>query len=113
MAGGMLSAKKDVVYGIPFTCGKEYVGQTGRCLNVRLREHESSLKGAQYSHLAMVCKECTCQRKLCDTEIIDKHKKRTTREIIQAFRINKGGDKGVSQASLLLTDSEFAFLDVT
>lgn len=34
---------KQVVYLIPLSCGREYVGQTKRCVNVRLREHELSL----------------------------------------------------------------------
>ncbi|XP_037526460.2 uncharacterized protein LOC119403609 [Rhipicephalus sanguineus] len=31
---------------------EDYLGQMGRCLNIRLREHHRSLKGAPYSHLA-------------------------------------------------------------
>ncbi|XP_042144713.1 uncharacterized protein LOC121834877, partial [Ixodes scapularis] len=31
-----------VVYKIPFSCGRAYIRQTGRCLNIRLREHHSS-----------------------------------------------------------------------
>lgn len=28
-----------VVYSIPLACGKVYIGQTGRCLNIRLKEN--------------------------------------------------------------------------
>ncbi|CAN8001935.1 unnamed protein product [Ixodes hexagonus] len=49
---------KGAVYLIPFSCGRSYIGQTGRCLNIRLREHHSSLKGTAYSHLAMHCRDC-------------------------------------------------------
>ncbi|XP_077564624.1 uncharacterized protein LOC144180093 [Haemaphysalis longicornis] len=31
------------VYRIPLSCGKCYVGQTGRCLNDRLREHRAAV----------------------------------------------------------------------
>lgn len=48
------------VYQIPFTCGKVYIGQTGRCLNLRLREHRSSLTGTASSHLALHCRDCAC-----------------------------------------------------
>ncbi|XP_072145380.1 uncharacterized protein [Dermacentor andersoni] len=50
-----------VVYRIPLSCGRCYVGQTGRCLNERLREHRTlvdSLAGG--GHLAMHCKRCGC-----------------------------------------------------
>lgn len=32
-----------VVYRIPLKCGSVYVGQTGRCLNDRLREHKNNV----------------------------------------------------------------------
>uniref|UniRef100_A0A6G5AFU1 Putative tick transposon n=1 Tax=Rhipicephalus microplus TaxID=6941 RepID=A0A6G5AFU1_RHIMP len=34
-----------VVYLIPLSCGRVYIGQTGRCLNERLREHSLAVKG--------------------------------------------------------------------
>ncbi|XP_075556505.1 uncharacterized protein LOC142588547 [Dermacentor variabilis] len=34
-----------VIYEIPLKCGKAYVGQTGRCVNDRAREHELSVTG--------------------------------------------------------------------
>lgn len=33
----VVTRRKEVVYHLPFSCGKTYVGQTGRCLNDRLR----------------------------------------------------------------------------
>lgn len=35
-----------VAYQIPLTCGKVYVGLTGRCVNARLREHTNNVKNA-------------------------------------------------------------------
>lgn len=43
----------DLVYETPFTCGKFYVSQTGRCLNLRLRVHSSSLKATWSADLAV------------------------------------------------------------
>lgn len=40
-----------VVYMIPLSCGKVNIGQTGRCLNIRLREHSALLKGLPYSRI--------------------------------------------------------------
>ena len=44
-AGWYISIKRlkgvtKVVYEIPFSCGQVYIGQTGRCLNERAREHK-------------------------------------------------------------------------
>lgn len=32
-----------VVYRLPLTCGNIYIGQTGRCINICLKEHQHSL----------------------------------------------------------------------
>lgn len=32
-----------VVYMLPLTCGHVYIGQTGCCINTRLKEHKQSL----------------------------------------------------------------------
>ncbi|XP_049276158.1 uncharacterized protein LOC125760315 [Rhipicephalus sanguineus] len=37
-----VQCQKGVVYNIPLSCGKVYIGQTGRCLNERLREHSNN-----------------------------------------------------------------------
>lgn len=50
-----------VVYEIPLSCGKSYVGQTGRCVNVRMREHELSFKNDTSGHLPTHCSECKCE----------------------------------------------------
>lgn len=45
-----------VVYCTPFTCGQTYIGQTGRCLNMCLRDDHISLKRPVcLSNLAMHC----------------------------------------------------------
>ncbi|XP_075539192.1 uncharacterized protein LOC142573847, partial [Dermacentor variabilis] len=33
----------NIVYELPLSCGKKYIGQRGRCLNDRLREHANDL----------------------------------------------------------------------
>jgi predicted GIY-YIG superfamily endonuclease len=32
------------VYGIPCECGRSYIGETGRPLAVRIREHRNNMK---------------------------------------------------------------------
>ena len=63
-----------VVYQIPFTCGKVYIGQTGRCLNIRLREHRSSSTGTASSHLALHCRDCACTPLLDKAIVLYKHR---------------------------------------
>nr|XP_037290089.1 uncharacterized protein LOC119185061 [Rhipicephalus microplus] len=47
-----------VVYGLPLTCGGICIGQTGRCLNDRLREHKLNVKNKNnYGHLSVHCVE--------------------------------------------------------
>nr|XP_054930737.1 uncharacterized protein LOC129386656 [Dermacentor andersoni]XP_054930738.1 uncharacterized protein LOC129386656 [Dermacentor andersoni] len=80
-----------VVYELPFSCGHVYIGQTGRCLNIRLSEHRRSLTGNAYSHVARHCSEHRCTPIYKDTTILSTHKNQTTREIIEAFYIRKKG----------------------
>jgi hypothetical protein len=32
------------IYRIPCQCGREYIGETGRPLNIRIREHKYNLR---------------------------------------------------------------------
>uniref|UniRef100_A0A224Z9Z8 Tick transposon n=1 Tax=Rhipicephalus zambeziensis TaxID=60191 RepID=A0A224Z9Z8_9ACAR len=51
-----------VVYKIPLSCGRYYVGQTGRCANDRMREHANKVsKQARDSQLSIHCYDCGCQ----------------------------------------------------
>ncbi|XP_075730561.1 uncharacterized protein LOC142772252 [Rhipicephalus microplus] len=48
-----------VVYSTPLTCGCEYIGQSGRCVNERLKEHKY-VERAVRGHLALHCQRCGC-----------------------------------------------------
>ncbi|KAM7306809.1 uncharacterized protein ISCGN_010468 [Ixodes scapularis] len=85
--------------------------QTGRCLNIRLREHRSSLTGTASSHLALHCRDCACTPLLEKAVVLYKHRDQKAREIVEAHRIKKEGSACVSQASLILLDNEVEFLD--
>ncbi|XP_049271280.1 uncharacterized protein LOC119391559 [Rhipicephalus sanguineus] len=39
-----VKCNEGLVYEIPLTCSRSYVGQTGRCMNDRLREHANNVK---------------------------------------------------------------------
>lgn len=105
-----------VVYMIPLVCGKVYIGQTGRCVNDRLREHQLSIKNGTGSHLPHHCKNCenkSCKPQLEKTTVLGRSKEKVARELIEAFHIRKNGDNCVSEASLSLYCSEYEFLNAS
>ncbi|XP_077535949.1 uncharacterized protein LOC144148261 [Haemaphysalis longicornis] len=104
---------KNVVYRIPLLCGHVYVGQTGRCLYIRLREHATSLKGRPYTHLATHCKECKktdCAPSLEETSVLFSNPKQNSREIVEAFLISQHKYKCISHPSMALLDKELTLL---
>ena len=55
------TCEKGVIYNIPLSCGRSYIGQTGRCINDRAREHAASLRNISAGgHLSAHCRECRC-----------------------------------------------------
>lgn len=100
---------KHVVYAIPLSCGNEYVGQTKRCVNVRLREHELSLQGVEPRHLPVHCNSCGCRPLFDKTSIIFKHTNQLTREIAEAYNITIRGKECISEPSIALHDKEFHY----
>ncbi|XP_077514106.1 uncharacterized protein LOC144124980 [Amblyomma americanum] len=101
-----------IVYDIPLSCGKRYVGQSGRCLNERLREHNNNLRTLTGSNLALHCKECGCVPYLDKCSIFARHRDQLTREVIEAARIAALQDKCVSKPSISLSKRELAFLKI-
>lgn len=106
-----------VVYKIPLRCNRFYVGQTGRCLNDRLREHANKVNNALDKkkkvidgYLAQHCHTCGCVPFLDRTAVVKKCSDRITREIIEAELIHRLGQACVSSPSLALTTKELDFL---
>lgn len=103
-----------VVYQIPLTCGKVYVGQTGRCINVRLREHELSIQNSASGHLPTHCSKCTCKPckpLLKEVKILCRCRDSRAREIREAYHIRKSGLGCISETSIWLHNSEMKFID--
>lgn len=97
--------------GLPLTCGGICIGQTGRCLNDRLREHKLNVKNKNnYGHLSVHCVECGCTPLYASCSVLAKHKDKDVREIIEAHAIFRKGDACVSAPSVDLLDRERAFL---
>uniref|UniRef100_A0A131Z0E1 Tick transposon n=1 Tax=Rhipicephalus appendiculatus TaxID=34631 RepID=A0A131Z0E1_RHIAP len=105
--------KNNVIYSIPLSCGKVCVGQTVRCLNIRLHEHHSSLKGVLFSHLSAHCAACGCTPEFCRTTTVYGRTDSRIREIAEAFAICKNGDTCVSAPSIALLDCELTYLKKT
>ncbi|XP_075726200.1 uncharacterized protein LOC142767846 [Rhipicephalus microplus] len=103
---------ENVVYSIPLSCGRIYVGQTGRCVNTRLKEHEYNVKNTISGHLGIHCRDCGCTPQFRDTKILARHKERKTREIMEAAEIARLKDQCVSRASVTLSQKEMDFLSV-
>lgn len=118
-----VKCEKGVVYRIPLKCGKVYIGQSGRCVNERLREHSLSLKNGTGSHLPAHISECGKDndikqkaKKLCDatlqgTSILCRSTDTLARELAEAYHIRKSGSSCVSAPSVTIYDKDFAFLD--
>ena len=55
-----VKCESNIVYGIPLSCGKEYIGQSSRCVNNRLYEHRLMMRKKEnaYSSLADHIKSC-------------------------------------------------------
>ncbi|XP_064470235.1 uncharacterized protein LOC135384986 [Ornithodoros turicata] len=106
-----VECRQNVVYRIPLSCGKSYVGQTGRCVNDRLREHWLNFKNCRGGWLAEHCRVCGCEPVVAQCVIIGRNSDRTAREIIEAQTIKDLGQTCVSVSSIALPDRELTYLD--
>lgn len=100
-----------VVYSIPLACGKVYIGQTGQCLNERLREHANTLRSGTGSNLALHVRACDrCSPLFHSTSVIGRGKSKHERELLEAFFIKKNERVCVSDPSVFITEKECRFL---
>lgn len=99
-----------VIYSFPLSCGKEYIGQTGRCLNDRLREHTNNIVSANSGHLGIHCRDCGCSARMENCAVLGKSKNQLTREIIEAANIARRDSRCVSTPSLTLSAKELNYL---
>ncbi|XP_042150172.1 uncharacterized protein LOC121838157 [Ixodes scapularis] len=104
---------KEKVYSIPLTCGAEYIGQTGRCINDRLREHHIACASQPEGSLHPIIvhgKECqACTPLFNETKVVGGHRERYGREIIEAYRMTTTKNN-IASPSLSLTKPELVFL---
>lgn len=98
-----MACVSSVVYKISLPCNRCYLGQTGRCINIRLREHHYLLKATVGGHLLMHCRDCKCRPDFSRVIILGAHRERGTREVIEAIHISCHGKSCVSEPSLPLS----------
>lgn len=106
-----VDCQRGVVYEIPFTCGKIYVGQTGRCINERLREHALALRSSPAGHLAIHARDCMCSAVFSQTKILRRFRSKRTRELYEAQTIVSRGAVCVSAPSIALSPKELYYLN--
>uniref|UniRef100_A0A131YX77 Tick transposon n=1 Tax=Rhipicephalus appendiculatus TaxID=34631 RepID=A0A131YX77_RHIAP len=100
-----------VVYRIPLSCGRVYIGQSGKCINERLRQHNCTLKGTPTSHFCTHCRACGCKPFFDNTVILRKHSDRRARELAEAYFIKDAGDDCISEPSVCLLECELRKLN--
>lgn len=105
-----VNCSERTVYSIPLACGKQYVGQSGRCLNDQLREHRNNADKTIKGHLGIHCRHCECRPHFDRIRIVARHEDQLTREIIEAYQIVSLKGNSVSSASLALPKKELQFL---
>ena len=100
-----------MVYGIPLACGFTYVGQTERCVNNHLLEHERAVgMRAQNSEIARHVEECNGSNpEWARTEIIYSEKDATKRILRETIRIGSIGNC-ISNPSVSLDNLTWSFI---
>lgn len=106
-----VKCRHGVVYKIPLSCGRCYIGQTGRCANDRLREHSNKVHNrATDSQLSLHCNNCGCHPSFKDTIFLSYYHDERARLISEAFHIHNSGEACVSLPSISLLPKEINFL---
>jgi hypothetical protein len=102
------------IYEIGLTCGASYVGETGRCPNVRFAEHIEGKGSTTTVNKHM--KKCKCTVSEEDTKLITDKAIRGNyaRKIVEAItmeaKYNKIGDKLISAVSINPTSRELEYI---
>lgn len=110
-----------IVYNLPLNCGTNYFGQSGRCLNDRLREHRYNVIEMRGGFLDAHCRNCmrkkenATNKSMCSPvfsacSIVSKRHNQLTREIIKAESIDRLGDTCVSKQSVALSRKHLCLL---
>ncbi|KAM7309456.1 hypothetical protein ISCGN_013087 [Ixodes scapularis] len=102
------------VYAIPLSCGATYIGQTRRCLNDRLQEHQMDAERAASQHPIVIhWRKCPgCAPNFTGTKAMGGHCERAGRQITEAYRMATS-PQNISTPSISLSRKEIIFLTPT
>lgn len=78
-----VTCRMGMIYKTPLLCGRCHIGQTGRCMNDRLREHVCAVRSSLSGHLAVPCKHCLCEPFFEWTVILGVVRKALIKEVIE------------------------------
>ena len=94
--------KQDVVYNIPLSCQKVYIGETGRCLKTRMAEHRNALRNASFgrSGVADHCVQCGCIPNFEETKIVATVNNTYKRRIRESIEMTLLGPINVGEKSI-------------
>ncbi|KAI5692681.1 hypothetical protein M8J77_022402 [Diaphorina citri] len=102
---------KGSIYCIPLSCGKRYVGESGRPLNVRLKEHKDKIRkgGTTGSYLVQHLDGCSnCQVDWTNVTTLTREQHTKKRKIIETGIINSS-ENAISSASVDVHDMWLPF----
>ena len=107
------STNKEVIYSIPCECGKEYIGETGRPLLTRVKEHKAALKKGETFSSKLVEHAWEMEHNFMwdEAKAIGKETYWKARKCHEALEIYIGGEKVISAPSMDLDPVWFPTLD--
>jgi predicted GIY-YIG superfamily endonuclease len=107
------STNKEVIYSIPCECGKEYIGETGRPLLTRVKEHKAALKKGETisSKLVEHAWEMDHNFMWDEAKAIGRESNWKARKFHEALEIYLGGDRVISAPSMDLDPVWYPTLD--
>jgi hypothetical protein len=111
--GNYVQCTSHSVYAIPMSCNKYYVGQTYRCVNKRLYEHDGGLKGklTQASSIKEHRKTCKgCKPLLKETVMLSRNGDRRAREAVESAYIRDSSSEVISNQTMGISKEEADFI---
>lgn len=102
----------NIIYKIPCTCGRVNVGQSGRCVNVWLRDHDLSLHSSSSGHLTVHVRESKCTPLFNQRKVLSRLRSKRAREMFEAKTIIERGDTYISTPEISLSEKEKGYLNL-
>ena len=104
---------KEVIYSIPCQCGKEYIGETGRPLTTRVKEHRAALKKGETTTSKLVEHAWNTEHDFMwdQAKPIGRETRWKARKCHEALEIYMGGKNVISAPSMDVDPVWYTTLD--